>query len=115
MLDRTGVCQHVFSILTDYFAWLSLMVQMLASFTFWRRKTRQLQVLTLVKMCYATWQVFRFFVYDTQCYWQTSCASVLGLQVKQSLYKISFKKEGLPSSECFNCFVRHLGTFFGTQ
>ena len=30
-------------------------------------------------------------------------------------YKISFKKEGLPSSECFNCFVRHLGTFFGTQ
>jgi len=29
--------------------------------------------------------------------------------------KISFKKEGLPSSECFNCFVRHLGTFFGTQ
>ena len=25
--------------------------------------------------------------------------------------KISFKKEGLPSSECFNCFVRHLGTF----
>ena len=26
--------------------------------------------------------------------------------------KISFKKEGLPSSECFNCFVRHLGTFF---
>ena len=31
------------------------------------------------------------------------------------VYKISFKKEGLPSSECFNCFVRHLGTFFGTQ
>ena len=25
--------------------------------------------------------------------------------------KISFKKEGLPSSECFNCFVRHLGTY----
>ena len=26
--------------------------------------------------------------------------------------KISFKKEGLPScSECFYCFVRHLGTF----
>ena len=30
-------------------------------------------------------------------------------------YKISFKKEGLPSSECFNCFGRHLGIFFGTQ
>jgi len=29
-----------------------------------------------------------------------------------SLNKISFKKEGLPScSKCFNCFVRHLGTF----
>jgi len=26
--------------------------------------------------------------------------------------KISFKKEGLPScNECFNLFVRHLGTF----
>ena len=32
-----------------------------------------------------------------------------------SQYKISFKKEGLPSSVCFNCFVRHLGTFFGTR
>ena len=31
---------------------------------------------------------------------------------EQLQYKISFKKEGLPScSESFNCFVRHLGTF----
>jgi len=35
--------------------------------------------------------------------------------VNRLINKISFKKEGLPSRECFNCFVRHLGTFFGTQ
>ena len=40
---------------------------------------------------------------------------VPGQLLNECMYKISFKKEGLPSSECFHCFVRHLGTFFGTQ
>ena len=56
--------------------------------------------------------------YEAGAQRERSLARLLDLgsrYMKMIIDKISFKKEGLPSSECFNCLVRHLGTFFGTQ